>query len=276
MKRSAVLITCYNKCEITIRCLSLLYDLIDDSFDVFLVDDGSTDGTSERVSAIFPNVNLITGDGNLFWCRGMSLAWETASKFDYDYYIWLNNDVYLRDFSFENLFSTSKLYQDKVIVSGIIESKDGDIIYGGYDSSKKLIRPNGLSNNITYLNGNFVLVPKFVFKIIGNFDPVFHHDLGDVAYGFSSKFKGIPVVSTKNVVGVGEVNNICRERLNNVNVISRFRRLYSPLGSPPFINFYFRKKYFSLINATLYFLFQHFLNFIPDSVNILLFGKKYV
>lgn len=43
-------------------------------FDVFLVDDESTDGTSEAIKSEFPEVSIIKGDGSLFWNRGMYTA----------------------------------------------------------------------------------------------------------------------------------------------------------------------------------------------------------
>ena len=81
----AVLMTCHNRCEKTLRCLHSLYCLDNSyhfSIDVFLVDDGSTDNTSESVSLFYNKVFLIQGSGNLFWNRGMREAWKAAIKQD--------------------------------------------------------------------------------------------------------------------------------------------------------------------------------------------------
>ena len=53
MKRIAVLITCFNRIDKTINCLDSLYNSksIDDYLiDVYLVDDGSTDGTRIKIT----------------------------------------------------------------------------------------------------------------------------------------------------------------------------------------------------------------------------------
>ena len=90
MEEFAILLTCYNRKDQTLECLkSLKKNTL--FFKIFLVDDGSTDGTAKAVSACYPDVNIITGNGQLYWNRGMHLAWETASKNDFDFYIWIND-----------------------------------------------------------------------------------------------------------------------------------------------------------------------------------------
>ena len=71
--RIAAIITCHNRKEKTLVCLKSLFQIIQ-NIDVFLTDDGSTDGTSEAVKKIYPQVNIIQGDGNLFWSRGMYIV----------------------------------------------------------------------------------------------------------------------------------------------------------------------------------------------------------
>lgn len=275
MQKTAVLLTSFNRKEITKKCLTFLF-LFENKFDVYLVDDGSTDGTSEMIISEFPQVNLIMGDGNLFWNRGMALAWETAAKSNYDYYIWLNDDVILYKNAFKEVFNCSKLKDDKAIISGVIENHKRDkIIYGGYDSKRKLVQPNGEMKIITNMNGNFVLIPKFVYLKLGILDKLFHHDLGDVDYGLRANKIGLKVFSTRVPIAEGETNDISRQRLNNSNILNRFKWLFSPLGSNPKINFIFRKRHFGLLNALSYYVFLIVLNIIPDSINKFVFKDKY-
>ena len=101
----AVLMTCYNRVETTLRCLHSLFnqtikqsDNQTISLDVWLVDDASPDQTGAKVKAAFPEVHVIEGAGGLFWCKGMRLAWDKAiaSGIKYDFYLWLNDDVMLK------------------------------------------------------------------------------------------------------------------------------------------------------------------------------------
>lgn len=92
MKSIAVLLSVHNRCEHTHRCLSQLYKASIPSnyiLHIYITDDGCTDGTPEMINKLYSNINLIKGNGNLFWNRGMYTAWNEAAKKDYDFYLWL-------------------------------------------------------------------------------------------------------------------------------------------------------------------------------------------
>lgn len=113
--------------------------------------------------------------------------------------------------------SLTSIFNDNAVISGIIETKDRTrTLYGGYDSKKKLLKPNGIPQEISYMNGNIVLVPKRVFESIGSLDSLFHHDLGDVYYGKRVVRNGFKCVTTRIAIGSGEPNDICRVRANGV------------------------------------------------------------
>jgi len=276
MFKIAVLLTCFNRKSITVRCLESL-SLFKEDFDVFLVDDGSTDGSADYVKQYFPQTTVINGSGDLFWSRGMALAWETAANHNsYDFFVWLNDDVVLYSNCFKELLHCSEFYNHEAIISGMIESEDRkEMLYGGSDENKKLIQCDGTMKEITYLNGNVVLVPKYVFSQLGNFDQTFHHDLGDVDYGLRARKIDIKVSSTRTPVGFGTKNFIVRLRQNNTSFFKRLKKVYSPLGSHPGINFYFRRRHYGFFHAVKFFLFQHFLIIIPDKVNTIIFKDKY-
>jgi GT2 family glycosyltransferase len=87
--RIAVLMTCHNRREKTLGCLRALFvnDLPHDtSLHVILVDGGSTDNTAEFVRTEFPQVDILLGDGNLFWNRGMQRAFARAMVARFDGY----------------------------------------------------------------------------------------------------------------------------------------------------------------------------------------------
>lgn len=115
----AILLTVFNRREGTLNCLRQLFAQLQahastpnsyllplNSYllthpspvqvDVWLTDDGCTDGTPEAVSKEFPSVHIVAGDGSLYWNRGMIAAWQAAAAaHDYDGYLWLNDDTFL-------------------------------------------------------------------------------------------------------------------------------------------------------------------------------------
>src|SRR5260370_3789521 len=97
MKIAAILAV-HNRCNETLCALKRLFSLEMPPgaiLEVFLLDDSSSDGTPAAVREQFPRVNIITGDGTLYWNRGMARAFEGALKYDFDYYLWLNDDTRL-------------------------------------------------------------------------------------------------------------------------------------------------------------------------------------
>ena len=270
MNNIAVLLTCHNRKETTKTCLKRLFEIRSD-IDVYCVDDNSTDGTAQMITVEFPQVTLIEGDGNLFWSRGMRLAWVTArEKKEYDFYFWLNDDLELYANAFDELLACSHSEKDKAVITGLVEEKTShEAIYGGSDAAKRLIAANGKLNEVTFLNGNFVIVPRYVFDKIGFLDKHFRHDLGDVDYGLTAKEHDMHVYTSRCYIGSTDAalrSKHMRIRMDNVNIAKRFKRLYSPLGSNPFITFYFKRKHQGLPKAFVYFLYLHFINLLPDAV----------
>jgi GT2 family glycosyltransferase len=232
----AVLITCHNRKLKTLACLKALYSQDNLGFnfkiEVFLVDDRSFDGTSDAVMSQFPQVNIIKGDGNLYWNRGMILAWKTAAVAkDFEYYLWLNDDTFLFRNAIEVLLRQQFPFS---IVSGATKSAlTGNLTYGGWNkkSKKKLVSTNGSFQNVDYCNGNCVLIPKKVFKKIGSLDNTFHHALGDFDYSLRAQKMGIEVKVAPEIVAYCESHiSVPEWRSTSLSISQRFKKLYHPLS----------------------------------------------
>ncbi|MCG8688965.1 MAG: glycosyltransferase, partial [Desulfobacterales bacterium] len=80
--------TVHNRRDTTLACLKTLFaqQLPQDvELTVYLVDDGSTDGTGAAVARQYPSVRLIRGNGTLYWNGGMFLALGEAVKKQHDF-----------------------------------------------------------------------------------------------------------------------------------------------------------------------------------------------
>ncbi len=264
----ATLITCHNRGEKTLSCLKYLFEAnLPDSYkiEVYLVDDGSTDGTGELVKLNYPDVNVLKGNGELYWNRGMYFAWETAfKKFDYDFYFWLNDDTLIFKNALHNALTESENMNCKSIIAGATCNQTKIITtYGGWLDGK-LITVNGNTQYCDYFNGNFVLVPKSVFKKLGNLDYFYRHTSGDFDYGYRAKKSGIKSVVVGEYVGTCERDKKTLKCFDpDVPFFKRVKLFYTPTGKNPFEYFHFNKKYKGVIKAVGIFFTNHFRVFFP-------------
>lgn len=256
-KRIATLLTVFNRKEKTLKCLDNLYAQLPIEgyeVDVYLTDDGCTDGTPEAIATQFPEVNIIQGDGTLFWNRGMYTAWAAAAKGDYDFYLWLNDDVILLDSAISTILEESFKKQDRAVVIGAMRASDSETItYGGRFNNKK-IAPNGQLQLCDTMNGNLVLVPRVIYNKVGNLDWRYSHSLGDLDYGYRVRKAGFDIYTSSKYCGICDLNTSKPKWTRpEVSLVDRFKNLYSPLSySDPREFFYYESRNISIITAIMH------------------------
>ena len=279
MKTIAALLTVFNRKETTLRCLDNLFKQIipqDYSLDVYLTNDGCTDGTPEAVRDLFPQVNVIDGDGNLFWNRGMWTAWDAAAKTrEYDFYLWLNDDTFLYDCAIEKLLATSQKYNNQAIVVGATESLDKThTTYGGHVFAKGIPKVDGFDAECAYFNGNIVLIPKYVYDSVGNVDPYYNHSGGDTDYGYSAIKRGIAIYQVGVHLGACDEHQSMMSWCNpEISLFKRWKALHRPNGQPPREIFHLESKFFGIGKATFHYFTTYLHCIFPQLWKIL--GKEY-
>lgn len=84
----------YNRRELTLQCLRSLSRINKNGLDVHIVvvDDGSTDGTSKAIEKDFPDVEIVKGDGNLWFTEGTNVGIRAALKYQPNYILMMNDD----------------------------------------------------------------------------------------------------------------------------------------------------------------------------------------
>lgn len=272
MVQIAVLMACHNRREKTLFCLGKLFSQngVDTDYNicVYLVDDGSSDGTSQAVQKAFPMINVIAGDGNLYWNRGMHAAWKQAEKAEYDYFLWLNDDTYLFQETLHELLECATLTHNQAIICGNTCSKTNydRITYGGIHVKQGLLKPNGKIQKCDYFQGNCVLIPQAVYKKVGKLDPFFHHAIGDLDYGLRAKSQKIDAYIAPKIAGTCEIHEtLPKWCLNTIPFIERLKNLYSPLGnSHPYYYLTFVYRHYGLLTAIKHLLSIHLRVSIPS------------
>lgn len=210
----AVLIASHNRRESTLGCLSHLLPQLGEDARVYLVDDGSCDGTAAAVAGMKDKrINVINGDGRLYWAKGMRKAWEAAiaARQDWDGYLWLNDDTALNAYAIQKLLAAND--GEKIIVGDLADSK-GEIVYG--------LRKGGL------FTGNCVLVPRKVYERLGMICGEYSHAWADSDYAMMARKYKVRVVSA-GVVGRAE-GHPNRPMLKGLSLRERIKQLSDPKG----------------------------------------------
>ncbi|HVF46262.1 MAG TPA: glycosyltransferase family 2 protein [Pyrinomonadaceae bacterium] len=84
----------HNRKDITLQCLKSLSRIDTEGMNVgvVIVDDGSTDGTAEAVRSAFPDVDIVRGDGSLWFTEGTNAGIRHALARDPKYFLLMNDD----------------------------------------------------------------------------------------------------------------------------------------------------------------------------------------
>jgi GT2 family glycosyltransferase len=248
--RLAVLITCHNRVDTTILALSMLYAQVKAAPNltmiIFLVDDGSTDGTGSQVRAKFPTVNVIEGDGSLYWNGGMCRAYEAARVSDaaFDAYLLLNDDVILEP-EFLNFLSSFANRPNEILVGSFRSEVTDAVTYSGFNRSSTF-RPFTFEvpqlspgrTQVDTFNGNAVLIPASIFEKLGGLDPAYKHALGDLDFGLRAKAAGIPSFVHFPTVGICERGPSLDERIVQLPLRKRAKLAFGfPNGIGPYMTF---------------------------------------
>ena len=255
--RIAVLMTCHNRSDTTLACLAKLLPLLGDMDRVYLVDDGSRDGTTEAVVGLNDSrIHVIEGNGSLYWAKGMNLAWRESVKNceKYDYFLWLNDDVELKTDSIANLQKDHELTgcKDGVII-GTCATDDTEQFssYGATDLDDRRYFPNfqGPVKAEGWFNGNVVLVPNAAYEKIGMISGDYSHAKADYDYAERLKRAGIPFFASSHFVGVCQ--NDFRLKMSGLGLWQRMRMFFKPGYWNLADLFRFRRRYWGLPRAVL-------------------------
>jgi GT2 family glycosyltransferase len=210
MKVIAIL-TCHNRRRLTLRCLETFFA---QSFhgpalelEAVVVDDGSVDGTAAAVRAAFESVQVVEGDGTLFWAGGMQVAEAAAFERRPDYLLWLNDDVMLAPDALERMLDSVTEHPNAIIVGALVDPETGEVTYSGrlrsawHPLRTQLVGPADRVREADTFNGNVVLVPQVVFRSLESIDGAFSHSQADFDYGLRARAAGFRVLVAPGTVG---------------------------------------------------------------------------
>ena len=127
----AIVIVCLNNRKYLQPCLRSLFDsAANNSFEVVVIDNGSTDGGPEMVRAFYPEVQLIQNGANLGLGRASNQGIEATRA---PYILLLNDDTLVNGESLDLLVDYMRSTPDAGAVGGTLLNPDGSI-QSGYNN----------------------------------------------------------------------------------------------------------------------------------------------
>jgi GT2 family glycosyltransferase len=200
-----IIIPVFNRKKFTKDCLISLERQSFKDFKVIVVDDGSTDGTSEMIASEFPDVEVLFGDGNLWWTASVNLGIRHALEKGAECIMTLNNDVVAPEKFMEMMSHWHKQKPDALLGALALDIATDRPVYGGeriiwktnthINLLKQLPKEEqkGL-NRVTHFPGRGLLIPKKVFDTIGLFAvKEFPHYYADYDFTCQANKKGFEI-----------------------------------------------------------------------------------
>ncbi len=92
-RKVAIVILNWNNFEDTKECLDSLKKIDYPNYEVIVVDNGSEDGSAEKIARAFPHIKLIRNRENLGFAEGNNVGIKEALKDGPSYILLLNNDT---------------------------------------------------------------------------------------------------------------------------------------------------------------------------------------
>ena len=242
MSYVVALIACHNRKDRTVACLTSLFSqhVAGHYIEAVLIDDGSSDGTADAARAVSERVDVIRGDGSLFWAGAMALAEQRAMSRLPDYLLWLNDDVVLYGDAIETLMAArDSSTNGQIVVGTLVDPDTGVPTYGGVERADwhplrfRLVAPtDGEPRPVSTFNGNVVLVARAVYRRVGGIDGGFSHAYADIDYGLRAGGLGIHAVVSGTPVGTCPRGPGAPWRDTSLPLTTRYRLMLSRKGVP--------------------------------------------
>lgn len=193
----ALVIPVHNRRETTLQALRSLSRIDKSGLDIriFIVDDGSSDGTSEAITRDFSEVTLVRADGTLHYAGGTNLGIKTASQWKPDHYLLMNDDSVFHEKFLIHLVQTAEANPRSVVGALLLLWDSPHRVFQVGQKWKTMRGGWEIPYDLTVFNvpkeafqvecivGNCVLVPALAVNENGMLDAErFPHGWGDAQY----------------------------------------------------------------------------------------------
>ena len=293
MNSDFIIIPVHNRRNYTLKCLQNLHAIGDlEKYTVVVVDDGSTDGTSELISKEYPEVTILTGSGYLYWTGSIEMGMKYAIDHGAECVIWLNDDSSVPQGAIARLAEVAKKNQGMASALGFVNQHTIREKWYFPVQKKTLlgIKPNEVTPNSGLIpsdacRGNLVAISRHVVEKIGYPDGTYiPHVAGDTDYSLRVSSAGLPCVIVTDVL----LEELCTIRndndswlLGDTGIATIWKRVYAKKSAlRPRTRWIYLTRHWGLVGAIqfpkpyIYLLIATGMRIlIPRNVLIFIFGR---
>lgn len=188
----------WNGWEDTLRCLDSLKNINYRNFTVLLVDNGSTDGSVDRIREAYPELLIIENKKNLGFAAGNNVGIKRFVNSECDYIWLLNTDAVVEENTLSELVASAELDGGAAAVGAVVYHMDSpgkvqawggarvNMLFGCFRHHKHPVQPRRLS----YLVGASMLCRAEALIKEGMFDEGFFLTWEDVDLCFRFRKAG--------------------------------------------------------------------------------------
>lgn len=174
-----IVIPVWNALAYTLACLESLTHLSYPSFEIVIIDNGSTDGSSETIRARYPSVTVIRNETNRGFAHACNQGLQHVFAKGAEFAMLLNNDTLIAPDMLTNLVSTARSYPNTGIFGPKICYADRpDVpwftgirfnrpIYIARTASPKYQVQSDVPVHVDFISGCGMLIRRSVYEAVG-------------------------------------------------------------------------------------------------------------
>lgn len=205
----AIVVLSWNGRDDTLECLASLERMRWERLTTILVDNGSSDGTTEAVRERFPDAVVIRSEENLGFAEGNNVGIRAALEGGADYVLILNNDTIADEGLVEALVAEAERRPDAGALCPLIRyvNPPDRIWYAGARFDPRAIhngrhtgygeRDTGQYHAVREIGratGAAMLVPRRVIEEVGYFDSALFIQVEDVEWSLRMRAAGYRIL----------------------------------------------------------------------------------